>query len=150
LQCSVAHAKFVTSRGGEIEWYEPGATAAAARAAKLDDFLRGSSVLPPPMGDSSAQQRRNVFFSFDVDAIQGSDMSSVSCPSPVGLPAEEAMRHCESAGSTPDVRLVDMSEFNPAVGDAFRSARLGAMMFYHFCLGRAMTSAGLVSRPTVE
>ena len=70
-------------------------------------------------------------------------MPSVSCPSPVGLAASEALHYCESAGLAPGVRLVDMSELNPTYGDAHRSARLCAMMFYHFCLGRARAHANL-------
>jgi len=83
-----------------------------------------------------------TFVSFDVDSIRGSDMSSVSCPSPAGLSVDEALALCDRAGlALTQVRLVDMSEFNPAFGDAHRSARLCAMMFYHFAHGRARAHA---------
>ena len=141
LQCAKSHADFIAKRGGEVVWYEPGQTAASARAATLDAFMCGDEQAYKARTATTSGGPPAVFLSFDVDSIQGSDMPSVSCPSPVGLTADEALRHCESAGLAGTVRLVDMSEFNPAVGDAHRSARLCAMMFYHFCLGRARAHA---------
>ena len=64
----------------------------------------------------------------------------VSCPGTVGLTAEEACDICFLAGTSPNVALVDLSEFNPLVED-YRTGRLVANMFYYFLLGRASAVA---------
>lgn len=54
--------------------------------------------------------------SFDVDSISSKYMPGVSAPSVVGgLTSEEALEIVEIAGLCSKVRLVDFSEFNPAV-----------------------------------
>lgn len=41
---------------------------------------------------------------------------------------------CRIAGATANVRLMDVSEFNPTV-ESYRTGRLVANMFYYFCMG---------------
>jgi arginase family enzyme len=43
---------------------------------------------------------------------------------------------CFQAGLNPKVRLMDVSEFNPAI-ESYRTGRLVTQMFYHFLLGFA-------------
>ncbi|MES1907907.1 MAG: hypothetical protein MHM6MM_000937 [Cercozoa sp. M6MM] len=78
-----------------------------------------------------------VFVSFDIDSIRSADCPGVSCPAPVGLSADDAMRICFLAGRHPRVQLLDVSEFNPAVED-YRTGRLVACMVYAFLCGLAM------------
>lgn len=86
----------------------------------------------------------HVFVSFDIDAISGADAPGVSCPSTVGLTAQEALMICLAAGQNPKVRMLDISELNPRVED-YRTPRLVANMFYYFAMGVAMRmSAGSV------
>jgi formiminoglutamase len=60
----------------------------------------------------------------------------VSCPASIGLTAQEALDMCFVAGAHPNVRLFDLSEFNPKI-DEYRTTRLVANMFYFFSMGVA-------------
>ena len=78
-----------------------------------------------------------VFFSFDIDSINSAYCPGVSAPSVVGgLTDEEALELCYLAGRFKCVKLMDCSEFNPAVEDQ-RTRRLLANMFFYFCKGIA-------------
>lgn len=81
--------------------------------------------------------RQHVFVSFDVDSIAAAFCPGVSCPSPIGLDAETALQCCLRAGMCKSVRLMDMSEFNPAVED-YNTGKLLATMFYNFVMGVSM------------
>ena len=52
-----------------------------------------------------------------MDSIAAAFCPGVSCSSPIGLDAETALQCCLRAGMCKSVRLMDMSEFNPAVED---------------------------------
>jgi formiminoglutamase len=78
----------------------------------------------------------HIFVSFDIDSIISADCPGVSAPANVGLTAQEAFDICFIAGKTPQVKLFDMSEFNPQIED-YRTAKLVTFMFYHFLLGVA-------------
>lgn len=75
-----------------------------------------------------------IFVSFDVDSIQSSDCPGVSAPGTIGLTAQEALNICYLAGQSPRVKLVDLSEYNPAV-EEYRTGRLLVLMLYYFLLG---------------
>lgn len=98
----------------------------------------GSSAWPGAAVDRFGEVLKalgdNAFVSFDTDSIRGSDMPGVSCPATTGLSADEALQICFLAGQTPTVRMVDVSEMNPAV-EGYRSPRLVVNMFYYFCVG---------------
>lgn len=99
---------------------------------------------------------QEVFVSFDLDSVRASDAPGVSCPGSIGLSAEEAFGMCFEAGrceqvgqhckqpehSSPNaqVRLFDLSEFNPRV-ESYLTARLVSGMFYHYLLGLASRRA---------
>jgi formiminoglutamase len=78
----------------------------------------------------------HIFVSFDLDSVQGADAPGVSCPSPIGLTAMEALEICRIAGAHCKVSLFDLSEFNPTVED-YRTGKLVTQMFYFFTLGVA-------------
>ncbi|KAG9392810.1 Ureohydrolase [Carpediemonas membranifera] len=120
-QCSAAHAEFIRGVGGEIRWFDD------IHADPLSSF---KDVV------DTAQTHGDLFVSFDIDSIQSSDCPGVSCPAPTGLTAWDALRMCRIAGQTKCVRVVDMSEFNPAV-ESYRTSKLTAAMFYQFVLGVA-------------
>lgn len=64
-------------------------------------------------------------------------MPGVSAPSVAGgLTDEEAFELMDIAGRQKKVRIVDCSEFNPAV-EYQRSAKLLVEMFYAFCMAVA-------------
>jgi arginase family enzyme len=87
-----------------------------------------------------ATASKNVFVSFDIDSVAGSDAPGVSCPATVGLSSQEALDMCLMAGKNPDVKLFDLSELCPAVED-YRTPMLAAYMFYHFLCGVAQRNA---------
>lgn len=121
-QCSRAHAEYITSHRGSIRWLGELRKADGGPAAAFRELL---SSTPGP-----------VFVSFDVDSICARDMPGVSCPSSIGLSAEEALAMARTAGLCPKVEMLDLSELNVLVeGD--RSPRLVAAIVYNFLLGLA-------------
>jgi formiminoglutamase len=124
-QCSKQHANFVRENNGRIIWLNELRGGIAPMSLALSRF---TSVL-----DSFGTKSR-VFLSFDIDSIRSSDCPGVSCPSSVGLTAEEALVICKEAGSRQNIIAFDMSEFNPLI-ESDRTSRLMANMFYYFCLG---------------
>jgi len=135
MQCSLEHADFVREKDGTVMWH-------------TDDPSQPSTS-PAAFSEALASLGANKFVSFDVDSIRAADMPAVSCPSPIGLSAADALQMCAKAGACPAVRLMDVSEFNPQTvsrGDAYRSAKLVAFMFYRFALGRAVERATAVKK----
>jgi len=78
-----------------------------------------------------------VFVSFDLDSVSSQDAPGVSSPANVGLSAQEAIDICFASGKSPQVKLFDLSEFNPEV-ESYRTGRLVTLMFYNFVLGYAL------------
>jgi len=78
-----------------------------------------------------------IFVSFDLDSVSSSDAPGVSCPGAVGLTAQEALELCFTAGKHANVKLFDLSEYNPVI-EEYRTGRLVANMFYFFALGLSM------------
>jgi len=76
-----------------------------------------------------------VFFSFDIDSINSAFCPGVSAPSVVGgLTYEEAIELAYLAGRCRKVKLMDMSEFNPAVENK-KTPQLLQDLFYNFVKG---------------
>ena len=135
MQCALEHADYVAAKGGHIVWYND---------EHSGDYGEHALSYPAALAETLARLGPNAFFSFDVDAIRAADMPAVSCPSPVGLSAADALAMCRRAGECAAVRLVDVSELSPTAvskGEAYRSAKLVACMFYRFALGRALAHA---------
>ena len=74
--------------------------------------------------------------SFDLDAVAARDAPGVSCSSPTGLSAADAIDMARLAGAHSKVRLMDLSEYNPQI-EEYRTGRLVAMMFHAFLCGVA-------------
>lgn len=121
--CSAKHAQYVTSRGGKILWLSTMRRSETSLVKKFVEILKSFSDKP-------------TFVSFDIDSIKSSDGPGVSAPGTLGLTAEEATEMCREAGKNKNVRLLDMSEFNPQIEED-RTARLIVHMFYNFLLGVA-------------
>lgn len=86
------------------------------------------------MDEMSGKGNRKLFVSFDVDSIRQSDCPGVSCPTPIGLTAEEAGDICFKSGQNRNVMMMDMSEFNPEA-ESYGTGKLLSWMFYCFVLG---------------
>ena len=76
-----------------------------------------------------------VFFIYFFLAISSAYCDSVSCSSPLGLTAQEALEICYISGKRNEVRLIDFSEFNPNVGNSEKTVKLMAAMAYEFLVG---------------
>ncbi|KAJ3229067.1 hypothetical protein HDU81_005682 [Chytriomyces hyalinus] len=121
-QCAQSHADYVTESGGAIVWLDAVQESVSAKACFVNT-LNGMG------GD-------RLFVSFDLDSVHGGDAPGVSCPSPMGLSAKDALDICFESGKNPRVALFDLSELNPQI-EEYRTARLTAMMFHYFLCGVA-------------
>ena len=125
MQCSKIHADYVLEKGGSIDWLgqiQSNPTSASEQFKELLNRLSAKS--------------QHVFVSFDIDSVRGSDAPGVSCPSPIGLTADDALAMSYEAGRHPHVELFDISELCPTA-EEYRTPLLAAFMFYQFCLGYA-------------
>jgi formiminoglutamase len=121
-QCSMDHARWVTEEHDQTIYW-------------LSDLRRsGEKALINHFAAILHELPGTIFVSFDLDSVQGSDAPGVSCASPTGLTAQEAIEIAFEAGRCAKVGLFDVSEYNPAV-EEYRTGRLLAMMFYYFCMG---------------
>ena len=122
-QCSFDHAEYVKTKGGHLTWLSQIKSPVVGVAGKLKEILSSFSTLP-------------TFISFDIDSIASSDCPGVSCPSVIGISAQEALDICMISGKHVNTQLLDLSEFNPTVEEK-RTSRLVATMIYYFLLGVA-------------
>lgn len=118
-QCSADHADFVTRHNGKLIWLSQ---------------LRESTAMKEFQDVLNWFGEKDTFVSFDIDSIQGADCPGVSCPSVIGLTAQEALNICLKAGRHSKTRLLDLSEFNPEIEED-RTARLVSNMIYYFLMG---------------
>eukprot|EP00743_Colponemidia_sp_Colp-15_P004669 GILK01005031.1.p1 GENE.GILK01005031.1~~GILK01005031.1.p1 ORF type:complete len:336 (-),score=49.40 GILK01005031.1:256-1197(-) len=136
MQCSAAHADYVLTHGHEIQWLSAVQEMPLSRVTSPLPWV--VELTPVAANFQRVLERMNscdaIFVSFDIDSIQGSDCPGVSCPGVTGITANDALQIAALAGAHPNVQLMDLSEFNPAVED-WRTGRLTAFIFYHFCLG---------------
>ncbi|KAJ3207972.1 hypothetical protein HDU82_003086 [Entophlyctis luteolus] len=128
-QCAKSHADFVHENKGSIVWLRDVLARAAAAPSQ-----GGGSVGKVFSDTLSRMSGDRLFVSFDLDAVRSADAPGVSCPSPMGLSAKDALDICFESGANPRVALFDVSELNPEI-EEYRSARLVAMMFYYFLMG---------------
>lgn len=125
MQCSKEHADFVVSKGASIQWlgqiiHRNSTTSASEQFKELLDKL--------------SDKEQKIFVSFDIDAVKGADAPGVSCPSPIGLSADDALEMAYIAGKHENVALFDISELCPAA-EEYRTPMLAAFMFYQFMIG---------------
>lgn len=73
--------------------------------------------------------------------VSSSTLQGVSCSSPTGLSAKQALEICRLAGKDKRVALFDLSEYNPVI-EEYRTGRLVAMMFHTFCTSLALNRKG--------
>jgi formiminoglutamase len=124
-QCSLTHAKFVTEKHkGQIFWLSQ---------LKGTHFTNVKEIFEKLLNNLSANCD-HIFLSFDLDSVSMEHAPGVSCPSPIGLSAQEALDICYLAGKNSKVKLVDVSEYNPQE-EGYRTGKLVANMFLYFVLG---------------
>jgi formiminoglutamase len=133
-QCSAQHVDYIkTFEKSKVYWL-------TSDLRKPTENSLVQSTFNKILNDSFAESFQHFFISFDIDSITGADCPGVSCPGSIGLTAQEAFDICRLAGACPQVRLIDLSEYNPLI-EAYRTGRLVANMFYFFALGVAQRKA---------
>eukprot|EP01135_Chromosphaera_perkinsii_P007857 Nk52_evm49s1020 gene=Nk52_evmTU49s1020 len=130
-QCSADHVNFMEGKKGRVVWLKE----VEEQTRKLGSMATYFNSFLNSFGDDA-----QIFVSFDLDSVRGSEAPGVSCASSLGLSAQDAIEIMLVSGKHPNVKLVDLSEFNPEIED-YRTGKLVANMFYYFCLGRALGSA---------
>ena len=135
-QCSVDHFEYLKKNKADVYWLDKDIRRSPKDNKKTDVWTQAGTVMASIL-DSLSAEYDAIFFSFDVDSISSAYCPGVSSPSVVGgLTDEEAAELVYLAGKCSKVRLVDMSEFNPAV-EKKRTGVLLVHLFYHFCRGLA-------------
>ena len=120
-QCSRIHADYVLSKGtgNKILWLSDIKDNVSDHFTKL-----------------LQKKRENIFLSFDIDSIRAGDCPGVSCSSTRGISAEEALDICYHAGLSSNVKMFDISEFNPRIENSI-TPRLVVNMIIYFLMGLA-------------
>ncbi|CAF1217899.1 unnamed protein product [Rotaria sp. Silwood1] len=123
-QCSIEHVNYIRSKSPltQIFWYQ---------SIRDDPLTPFRSIIK-----SAEEQKNDIFVSFDIDSIISSSCPGVSAPATVGLTAQQACDIAFYAGQSLQVKLMDLSEYNPKIED-YRTGKLVTLIFYHFILGRA-------------
>ncbi|CAF1045752.1 unnamed protein product [Adineta steineri] len=123
-QCSIEHVNYLRSKSPltNIIWYQ---------SIRNDPLTPFRSIIK-----SGEEDKCDIFVSFDIDSIISSSCPGVSAPATVGLSAEQACDIAFYAGQSFQVKLMDLSEYNPSV-EEYRTGKLVTLIFYHFILGRA-------------
>ncbi|KAG2387053.1 hypothetical protein C9374_002088 [Naegleria lovaniensis] len=124
-QCSQVHANYVLDKGGKIYW--------------LSKDLEGSGAMNVfrQVIEKDFENTESIFVSFDLDSVSMAYVTGVSCPSPLGLSAQQALDICFYAGTQQKVKLFDLSEYNPTI-EEYNTGKMVAAMFVHFCMGYSL------------
>ena len=123
-QCSIVHVNYIRSK------------------APLASIVWLKDIRDDPVGSfrsllaRAEKDEQEIFVSFDIDSIISSSCPGVSAPATVGLTSEQACEICFTAGQCRQVKLMDLSEFNPII-EEYRTGKLVTLLFYNFLLGRA-------------
>ena len=123
-QCSQKHVDFINEKGANIYWLQKD----VERVGAVPLF---NQILTKDFANTD-----KIFVSFDLDCVSMAWAGGVSCPSPLGLTAQNALEICFNAGHNSKVQLFDLSEYNPKI-EEYNTGKLVAAMFVHFCLGYA-------------
>ena len=129
-QCPSNHVDYVKGKGGRIIWLKD------LHGSLINNLSMSSTAVETFKKLLNDGKYDSIFVSFDVDGIRSSDCPGVSCPAVIGLSGDEALSICYSAGQCKQVRMLDISEFNPLV-ESYRTGTLIVNMIYYFILGVA-------------
>ena len=101
------------------------------------DELRRTGVEATFQNILAKEQAGNIFWGFDVDAVNVADAPGVSAPNPLGFSGDEFCRLAELAGKEPRTRIVEFSEVNPQFDIDQRTSRLVAAAIFYYLIGLA-------------
>lgn len=141
-QCSAEHARYIQDQQGEIFWFsrllQSSSTTSTSDFASVGQSFRRQVLQNPNPASAAATgtSGRSVFVSFDLDSVASSFAPGVSCPGTIGLSSQDALDICFVSGFDPQVKLFDLSEYNPKI-ESYLTGRLVVNMFYYFLLGFA-------------
>ncbi|KAL9650696.1 hypothetical protein ABK040_001752 [Willaertia magna] len=126
-QCSLDHVNFVEKEhNGKIYWL--------SKEIQTQGCLKTFKEL---LFEKEFSKTNYIFTSFDLDSINLSYVLGVSCPSALGLTAQDAFDICFESGKCERVKLFDLSEYNPIV-EEYNTGKVVSGMFVHFCMGYAL------------
>ena len=136
--CLQSDLQYVTAKGGTVTWLSQ------IRDSEPHPKSFELPYRPKTQGGSSffhllsyLSATDSVLISFNLNAINSAYCPGVCTPSVSGgLSSEEAVEIALLAGVCPNVKVVDISEFSPAIED-FRTGRLVSSLIYYLMLGRA-------------
>ncbi|KAM3147062.1 hypothetical protein pb186bvf_000778 [Paramecium bursaria] len=121
--CSKKHYEYVLEKGGKVVFMEKD----IRRIDSDNQALKAFNDILTGWEDDDTQY---IFVSFDIDSINSAWCPGVSAPSIVGgFTQVEAISMMGRAAKSKKLKLVDLSEFNPAV-ECVRTAKLIATMLY--------------------
>jgi len=103
--------------------------------AHCDWFLQHGGTLYPDGSPVALPEAENLFVSFDLDVLDGSQAPGVSARNPAGWCVREAEPWVRAAGANPAVRSFDLMELNPRHDLDQRTARIAAHLFLTFLQG---------------
>ena len=133
-QCSLEHTTYLSKKNASIYWLDKDIRRSRIQSKEDGIYTQAGKVMSELLTKLS-QEYDSIFFSFDLDSINGAFCPGVSSPSVIGgLTDEEAVELAYLAGRCEKVSIMDVSEFNPAV-ESKRSGNLIVHMFYSFCKG---------------
>ncbi len=133
-QCGKVHYDFLKSKGCDVYWLEKNVRRFAVN--KNHPYLKTQAgQLMEQILEGLSKEVDYIFFSFDIDSINSQYCPGVSAPSVIGgLTYDEAIELSYLAGKTNKVKLIDVSEFVPAV-ESKKTAALVQEIFYNFTKG---------------
>ncbi|CAD8145260.1 unnamed protein product [Paramecium octaurelia] len=126
--CSYEHYQYVLNKGGKVYFMEKDIR-------RLNAENQGLSAMNNVLTEFENDENIDfIFLSFDVDSINSAWCPGVSAPSIVGgLTNVEALSIMERAKKSKKIKLIDLSEFNPAV-ECERTSNLISEMIITFIL----------------
>lgn len=86
-----------------------------------------------------AEAAKAVFWGFDLDAVNAAEAPGVSAPNALGFSGAELCELAALAGAEPRTRIVEFTEMNPAFDVDGRTARLAAVVIWHYLRALAGT-----------
>ena len=133
-QCSKHHYDYIVEKGFKVYWLSHIRRHKLCEDNSFECKTQAGQLMEKILNELSSQVE-HIFFSFDIDSINSSYCPGVSAPSVIGgLTDEEALELAYIAGKTNKVKLMDISEFNPAV-ESKRTSTLIVNILYKFIKG---------------
>jgi formiminoglutamase len=114
---STAHKNYLESKGSNIFYF---------------DEVRKKGIKKLIKEILLKKKNQDLFWGFDMDAVNASDAPGVSAPNPLGFSADEAVLLAQIAGKDKRTRIFEISEVNPVYDIDNKTSKLAAVMMWYF------------------